>query len=518
MNQSTVTITDQFCGAGGSSVGASRAGAEIKLALNHWKLAVETHNSNFPDTDHDCTDISACDPRRYNSTTILITSPECTNHTLAKGKARKHQKQLDLFGKNQPDPAEERSRATMWDVCRFAEFHRYQLIIVENVIDARYWGLWDAWIHAMTLLGYDHQIIYFNSMFAWPTPQSRDRMYVVFWRAGNRAPNLDFRPLAHCAHCERDVDAVQSWKNQRWGRYKKQYIYRCPQCAAAVEPLYYSAATCIDWSLPIQKIADRPKPLSDKTIRRIEAGLNKFGSQPMTVELAYTHAPGHRCTPISGSLPTQTSRQTAGLLVPPFMIDLRGTNAPREMAEAVSTICASGNHHGLVVPLVISYYGTGGESSVGEPLPTVTTVDRHALVMTPPLLIGNYTPGWARPVSEPTGTITTADHHSLVVPPFLVSYYTRPTGIGAAVSGVDKAMPTQPTWPVHYLAQPGETPRVEDCGFRMLQPGEIHRAMAFPNDYIVKGNARERVRQYGNAVTPPVMEMIVRRCIESLRA
>jgi hypothetical protein len=27
---------------------ASLAGAEIKLALNHWKLAVETHNTNFP--------------------------------------------------------------------------------------------------------------------------------------------------------------------------------------------------------------------------------------------------------------------------------------------------------------------------------------------------------------------------------------------------------------------------------------------------------------------------------------
>lgn len=77
MTTSYVTVTDQFCGAGGSSLGASHAGAEIRLALNHWKLAVETHNTNFPNTDHDCTDVSACDPRRYRPTTILITSPEC---------------------------------------------------------------------------------------------------------------------------------------------------------------------------------------------------------------------------------------------------------------------------------------------------------------------------------------------------------------------------------------------------------------------------------------------------------
>jgi DNA (cytosine-5)-methyltransferase 1 len=86
---SALTVTDQFCGAGGSSLGATAAGAEVILALNHWKLAVETYNTNFPNTRHDCTDISACDPRRYPSTNILITSPECTNHSLAKGRKRK---------------------------------------------------------------------------------------------------------------------------------------------------------------------------------------------------------------------------------------------------------------------------------------------------------------------------------------------------------------------------------------------------------------------------------------------
>src|SRR5260370_34062825 len=110
---SDLTVTDQFCGAGGSSLGATAAGARVVLALNHWKLAVETHNTNFPDTLHDCTDISACDPRRYPSTDILLTSPECTNHSLAKGKKRRYQSQLDLWQEGKSDPAEERYRATM---------------------------------------------------------------------------------------------------------------------------------------------------------------------------------------------------------------------------------------------------------------------------------------------------------------------------------------------------------------------------------------------------------------------
>lgn len=252
MKNSYLTVTDQFCGAGGSSLGAEAAGMELKLALNHWARAIETHNANFPHAAHDCTDISACNPRRYASTDILITSPECTNHSVAKGRSKAQQLQPDLFGHNQIDPAEERSRATMWDVPRFAEFHNYNMIVVENVVDARQWVMWDAWLHAMALLGYDHKCVYFNSMHAFPTPQSRDRMYVVFWKKKNKAPDLNFRPLAYCSSCGKDVASVQVWKNmqRKFGRYRTQYIYMCADCQLAVEPYYYCAANAIDWSIP----------------------------------------------------------------------------------------------------------------------------------------------------------------------------------------------------------------------------------------------------------------------------
>jgi DNA (cytosine-5)-methyltransferase 1 len=38
-----------------------------------------------------------------------------------------------------PDEAAERSRATMWDVVRFSEFHDYGAVIVENVVDVFQW-------------------------------------------------------------------------------------------------------------------------------------------------------------------------------------------------------------------------------------------------------------------------------------------------------------------------------------------------------------------------------------------
>ncbi len=38
MQTSYVSVTDLFCGAGGSSQGAADAGTEIRTALNHWQV------------------------------------------------------------------------------------------------------------------------------------------------------------------------------------------------------------------------------------------------------------------------------------------------------------------------------------------------------------------------------------------------------------------------------------------------------------------------------------------------
>jgi DNA (cytosine-5)-methyltransferase 1 len=440
------TVTDQFCGCGGSSSGAAQAGCEIAMAINHWKRAVETHNTNFQNTAHDCVDISACDPRRYPSTDILLTSPECTSHSLSKGKKRKNLGQMDLFNPQVIDPSEERSRATMWDVVRFAEYHQYNLIIVENVVEVHYWTLFDAWLKAMQTLGYEHETVFFNSMFAPPTPQSRDRIYIIFHRKGNRKPDLNLTPLAHCAE-HGNIQAIQSWKNpfKKWGRYGKrnQYVYRCPRCAEIVEPYYSPAHTAIDWSLPSQKVSDRTRPLKPATLERIQKGLEKYckvGVEPFIVR-NYT---GATAAGMGEALPTVTTVDHNSL-VQPFMAILRKSHGAKAMTEPLDTFVAGGTHHGLVQPFLTSYYSASDQvSGVDAVVPTVTTGDRHALV-------------------QPMNPIT-----------------------------------------------------VEDCYFRMLQPCEIKRAMAFNDDYVVLGNKREQVKQCGNAVTPPVMQMIVERCLASL--
>lgn len=531
--KSFITITDQFCGAGGSSIGATLAGGEVKLAMNHWKLAIETHNTNFPKVDHDCTDISAVDPRRYPSTDILITSPECTNHSLAKGKPRRFYKE-DLFGNVLIDPSEERSRATMWDVPRFAEYHDYNIVIVENVVDAGKWRMWDAWLHAMSALGYDHEVVYFNSMFALPTPQSRDRLYTVFWKHGNKKPDLEFRPKAHCPNCARDVESIQTWKRgKKWGRYKAQYFYRCPNCHREITPYYFAAFNAIDWTLQAERIGDRKTPLKPKTLARIQYGLEAYGRQMMIVTTRYMEGIENRVRDANKSpLPTQTGDYCHAAVLP-WLVDVAhttnkfnhvtGGDDPAPTQTTAQTL-------GIVAGFLTRNYGGGARpeymsSGMDDPTGTLTTSGNQSLLALPPnfkkmaLIKPSFIADMrgnskASRIDEPLMCVTsTGSHHALLSARSFLSYYygtEQASGMAEPVhtmTGIDRAA----------LIQALDSLKVEDLYFRMLQYHEIGKAMAFPESYVVLGTKREKVKQYGNAVTPPVMKMLIDRCMATFQ-
>lgn len=505
-----LTATDMFCGAGGSSTGALEVpGVTIKTAMNHWARAIETHNANHPETDHVCADIQITDPRYIATSDILWASPECTNHSVAKGRKRVTN-QHDLFGDSIADEAADRSRATMWDVPRFAEWHKYKLIITENVVDAAKWVMFDAWLMAMSALGYEHHIVYMNSMHAQlgglPAPQSRDRMYVMFWLKGNRRPNFDLlMPLAHCQTCDETVRCVQSWKNPnyRWGRYKAQYVYRCPntKCRnSIVEPGWLPAASAIDWKLRGQRIGDRAKPLVPKTMARIAAGLKRYHGKAVSIDAvrgaeiispvhsepfqtqttSYTRSllvpvegrEGKQAQIASDPMRTQTTRNETGLLALPMIVNnVSGSDASRT-ATALSplrTLVGGGMHESLLAPtgshLLMEYYGNGQMHPVAKAIPTISTTDRFAMVTTMRGTSPEHLAASNAPTTDPFGTFSAGGQHH----------------------GITE-------WTV---------PEIEDCEFRMLEPYEISAGMAFPKSYIMTGNKREQVKQAGNAVTPP---------------
>jgi DNA (cytosine-5)-methyltransferase 1 len=307
------------------------------------------------------------------------------------------------------------------------------------------------------------------------------------------------------------------------GRYRQQYVYRCPNTFCrnqVVEPEALPAAVAIDWSIPGQRIGDRAKPLAEKTLKRIEAGLKKFARPvPMMVPAGGTWRDA--AVSVGEPMPTRTTRENDALMVPPLMVPVEGRDGKealsahgplrtmttrnetglawlpfiaelrgggsvaRSVAESLATVTASGNHHGLVTPAMPAMVmrnngskGDGGEhcTSPAEPFRTMTTAGHQSLLTWEHMLVPYYGNGAPRSVNEPIGALTTHDRYALVK---------------------------------------GEI-AIEDVLFRMLEPHEIGRAMSFSDDYVVLGNKRDKVRQYGNAVTPNAAEVLVCALVEAI--
>jgi DNA (cytosine-5)-methyltransferase 1 len=538
-----LTGSDWFCGAGGSTEGAKHAGLEIVGAANHSKLAIDTHNTNHPEVDHYLGDLLNADPRYYPHTDFLLASPECTNHSLAKGRKRKGASQMDMFDNKPPDPDEIRSRATMETVPKFAAYHRYKFIVVENVVDIRWWEKWDWWLGEMAKLGYEWQICYFNAMFFHPlngchdyVPQSRDRIYVVFWLKGNKRPDLDFRPLGFCPKCMEDKRCIQSWKNPlvKWGRYRRQYVYRCPVCTEIVEPYYFAAWNAIDWSLPCPRIGDRSKPLKPKTVKRIQVGLKKYGQQPLLIYPNLRR--DDRARALVDVIACQTTQLHPALVVQTLYGDEARGNLARDIGQSLPTQTTR-QSLGLVVDLGHTKSNDEGHvRPASAPMPTQTTAQTLAFIVpmrgepeylnkaiTDPLPNGSSN---AKPIDGPLGCVLTNNHHALVVPPsslVSVNYFDD------IMRPVDQPFPTQTTSNKlglltittkarHAMVEaPTDEIDIDDLGFRMLQPHEIKDAMGFAPSYVLLGTTRQQVWLSGNANPPPVEEWIVARGIETFQ-
>ncbi len=466
-----VDVTDLFAGAGGSTTGAIQIpGVHIRIAANHWKLAIATHEANHPGTDHACVDLHAEDPAFFPRTRVLWASPECTKWSQANSTPRPAIEE-GLFEDPESDEAATRSRLLMFDVLRFIDHHRYDIAIVENVVDiatnAKYALAWQVWRERLTALGYRHRVVSLNSMhaqaFGAPAPQSRDRIYIVCWPANRPAPDFEriLRPKAWCPKCARVVESRQSWKNGRTvGKYGQQYVYVHGECGAIVEPGWLPAAAAIDWSIPGERIGERLKP---KTRARIAAGIARYWGplqldvdetqRANTYDAADPNHPRHgdpdayyrawptadpmrtlntreckalavptegragewRAQTLDVPMRTQTTRQDLALAQAPFVSELRGGGSvAHSTAEPLSTVSAGGNHHALIT----RHYGVEGgnparhTTPVDEPVRTLTASGTPSLVMT------NQRQNRARLTDEPMPTLTTATGggSGLVVP------------------------------------------------------------------------------------------------------
>jgi len=496
---------DLFCGAGGFTTGAVQSGCvDVVLAVNHWRTAIYTHQENHPETRHICAKIDDIDPRHDRTLPeldMLLASPECTHHSIARG------------GR----PICDQKRATPWHVIIWAETKRPKWVIVENVREFRDWGpidnngrpiksqkgkIFRQWVKSLESLGYqvDHQVLNAADFGA---ATSRQRLFIVA-RRGRRKADIPWPEITH---------PKSSWR---------------------------PAHEIIDWTKPCPSIFARKRPLADKTLKRIEIGLRKFvggGAEPFLVKLRGSRAgvgTGGTVHGTASPLGTITAGGTHHGLAVPFQMKAMGRcpGLTRGITETVPTIVAARENHAIVVPFITQYHngpdGPNRNYSVDAPLLTLDTQNRYGVVA-PYLLAINHggVDDRSRSPREPIATLTTKNGHSLVLP-FLTKYYgtagAQPVGepldtittrdrFGLACASMqwNRSFPS-----VRYLLNSNGTEAAQsliatmfelgviDIGFRMLDVDELAAAQGFPKDYALFGTKADRVRQIGNSVSPPV--------------
>lgn len=192
-----LTGLDMFCGAGGSSAGARAAGIEMVAAIDTCPIASKTYSQNFPHAQVITAPVETLDLKAVRRNTgnvqIIIASPECTNHSCAKGSA----------------PRNESSRATAMEVLRYARAFNPRWFVLENVVHMRPWTRYPELKKEFLRLGYQlAEQVLDASHFG--VPQTRRRLFLVGDKL--KEPTLAKQARARKPKGVRSIlDPVTSW-------------------------------------------------------------------------------------------------------------------------------------------------------------------------------------------------------------------------------------------------------------------------------------------------------------------
>lgn len=588
-----LVAVDLFSGFGGLTQGIQQAGFTTIMAANHNRYKVEVHEANHPEAEHWIADLVNREASDYHSARdlpaadLLAAGVSCVNHSSANTK-KAYTQGLSLFDLDDPEFDErvtrsERDRATANCVLHYAAQHHPRLILVECTTELQSWGpavpgkrkvgdgsTYRWWLHQFENLGYKYRVLYLNSMF-FGVPQSRDRLYVAFWDRRLPTPDLDHRPRSWCAHCDRVVEAVWTWRTgvPATGsvRYGKQYEYRCPSCRGVVVPPMTPSLAALDLSDLGTRIGDRKKPLAPATMARAERcrqrfaefpavlmpakaarGTEKHPWQPMATQTSQQETavlstgaviaaagntyerPGSTCRTrtFAEPLPAQTATNSQALLM--AVNNFQG--APRGVDEPLPTQGGS-ETLGLVSSGVVPFRKNTVPTVHGEAMPTVTSDQIPGLLTAAGRVQCNGSIDEAKyrtyPLDRPMGTVV----GSAITQGLLFSgWYKQNGSTGSETAphpvtdpfGTLTSRDTTAVLTAEWHAMLSEL-SLEDCYFRMMASHEIGRGCGFDVDFaehqgtfIVWGSARNQTDGFGNAVSPQVGEWIGSRLRAALHS
>lgn len=408
-------IIDCFAGGGGASVGIEMAlGRQVDIAINHNPQAILMHKTNHPDTLHLTEDIFKVDLQKYvknRHVALMWASPDCTSHSKAKG------------GK----PRKKGLRILPWAVFKHAKQILPDVIIMENVEEIQQWGPLDnaghpiperkgedykKFITAMKSLGYDFDS---RELVAadYGAPTTRKRWYAIFRRDGKPivwpepthskggrnglrpwvpvSTILDFSNIGKSIFGRKKPLAEKTMN--RIARGLDKFVFKNP------EPFIVQVNHGGGVSEPVSTIVTKQEHCL------ISPMLIQYHSETAKNEV--------RGQSVSEPVMTLDTSNRYGLVMS-YLTKFYKTGTGQGMNEPLHTITTSPGHFGMVsvyaVPVdellasldkriveqnevndiiqkctwvsrfIIEYYGQGTGQAVTEPLHTIVTKDRFALI------------------------------------------------------------------------------------------------------------------------------------------
>ena len=457
--------------------------------------------------------------RETDAQIVLWASLECTNFSKAKG--------------GQPRDADSRTLAE--HLFRYIEAIDPDYIQIENVEEFMSWGdmdengkpiskdkgrCYEIWKRNVMRYGYDFDWRILNAA-DYGAYTTRKRFFGIFAKKGMP---IVFPSATHCKNGKSDMfGSMEKWKPVK---------------------------EVLDFSDEGDSIFCRKKPLAEKTLERIYAGLIKFvagGKDAFIVKYNSMNKNGKYQAPgIDEPCPTVATQGRLALAKVNFLSkQFSGHPESKNISvdEPAGTITCK-DHHAFVS----AYYGNGHNHSVELPAPTVTTKDRLALINS--VFIDNqYGTGKPTSVEQPVGTVTTVPKFNMVsCKPWIMN--TAFSNVGSSIEQPSQVITANRKW--HYLMNPqfasaggsidnpcftliarmdkmppylveaeggygiqineDDSPMtvsikefmamygIIDIKMRMLRITELKRIMGFPEDYKLIGTQADQKKFIGNAV------------------
>jgi len=437
-------VVDLFAGGGGASEALKQAlGIDPALAYNHDEWAIGMHAANHPLTRHHREDIWHADPRVDVAGRLVgwfHFSPDCTHFSQAKGgQPRSHKirslawvgvKWIGQLAKVGLAPRivslenvwqmlswcplvakrdKSTGRVIKMDGTVAAIGERVPVQMQQLVPDKKRLGqTWRRFVAVLRLFGY---VVEWRKLVAsdYGAGTSRERLFLIARRDGE--------PVV--------------WPEPTHGK------------APGLTPLV-TAADCIDFSDLGRSIFDRPRPLADATMRRIAKGLVKHvieAEEPFFLT-EFANASNGRTWSGMEPLRTQCAGVKGGhfAVVAPTLVQTgygeRKGQQPRalDIQKPLGVVVAGGVKHALVSAFLeqaCSGYYTGAGQDLRRPAPTIcakgsiqrlVTADMAQLspeaeagaLRVAAFLVNYYGNGTALDVRDPLDTVTTRDRMALV--------------------------------------------------------------------------------------------------------